>query len=102
MRKYIRRCHRSDNVSRKVVMPTLRRHRLSDVVTVSVSINDTDDTAKREGTAIIRRGRGARSDKAFHDSILWNKNVRKIWVRRMLELSDQTEILKFYLQNVER
>jgi len=74
--------------------------RTDNVVTVvEDSIVESDKQAQREGDAIIRRGTGARSDKAFHDSILWNMNVRKKWIRRMLELSDEQKILSVYLQS---
>jgi len=89
---------KSGNKSR-VRMSKYLRHKTDNVVTVSESIVGSDKTAAAEGDAIIRRGQGARSDKAFHDSILWNRNVRKIWIRRMLQLSDETEVLKIYLQS---
>ena len=60
----------------------------------------SDKDAAREGDAVIRRGKGASDNKAFHDSILWNRNVRKTWIRKELELSVQAEILKVYLREV--
>ena len=99
MRKHTRRHNRSDNhLTPKHVVRKLERDRLSVFEEIDL-LHQSDKAASAEGDAIIRRGKSATDNKAFHDSILWNRNVRKVWIRRELELSVQTEILKVYLQN---
>ena len=92
MRKHRRRQSRSNNGTLKRDgyrnMLEADPRRLWDEVLGIGTLNESDKAANAEGEAIIRRGKSASDNKAFRDSILWNSNIRKLWIRRAIELSD--------------
>ena len=95
MRKHRRRRSRSNNGMLRTAGYKTQlarfRHLFDNMGHGDVTLSRADRAASREGDAIIRRGKSASTNKAWHDSILWNSNVRKVWIRRMLELSDAAE-----------